>query len=100
MLGKPPREATAASPPQRYPRPRQQRSQQRYAPAASDKLAPKRSATPPAAPQHSLPDTRIFDEEISSSSPLRLAKVHSITSSARASSVSGTMRPSAFAALR
>ena len=52
------------------------------APAATDRLAPAPCATRPAARQRPRPDAEIVGGEVSSS-PLRLAKVHSITSLAR-----------------
>ena len=52
------------------------------APAATDRFAPSRCATRPGARQRPRPDAKIYGGEVSSS-PLRLAKVHSITSSAR-----------------
>src|SRR5262245_48321774 len=70
------------------------------APAASDRLAPKRNATRPAARQRRRRDAEnVYGGEVSFRS-LPLASNHSITSSARASSDGGTSRPSAFAVLR
>ena len=63
-----------------------------------DRLAPSQRARKPAAWQRSRPDVEIFGGEVSSS-PLRLAKLHSITSSASASRFGGTSRPSALAVL-
>ena len=77
-----------------------QRSQQRCAPAAPDRLAPAQYATRPAARQRPRPDAEIVGGEVSSRSSLFHRSSHSITSSARASSVGGTVRPSALAVLR
>src|SRR5262245_54107372 len=68
--------------------------------AASDRLAPLRRAVQTAARQRPRPDARIaFGGEVSFRS-LPLWSVYSITSSARARSLSGAVRPSAFAVLR
>src|SRR6266849_8143785 len=69
------------------------------APAASDRFAPTPYARPPGARQHPRPDAEIVGGEVSLRS-LPLASFHSITSSARASTVAGTSRPSALAVLR
>src|SRR5262249_19357320 len=66
----------------------------------TDRLAAMRCPTRPAARQRPRPDAEIaFGWEVSSRS-LPLAALHSITSSARASSVGGTVRPSAIAVIR
>src|SRR5262249_4315902 len=64
--------------------------------AATDRLAPPRSATPPAARQRPRQHAEIaFGGEVSFEPPSH----HSTTSSARASKVVGTSRPIALAAL-
>ena len=65
---------------------------------ASGRLAQLRSAKTPGARPRPRPDARMCGGEVSST-PLHLPP-HSITSSARASSVGGTSRPSALAVLR
>src|SRR5262249_8631665 len=67
------------------------------APAVSDRLAPSQPATRREAQQRPRPDAEIGDGEVSF---LNLPSRHSITSSASASSLSGILRPSAFAAFR
>src|SRR5262249_15322371 len=61
-----------------------------------DSFAPMRYATPPVAPQRPRPDAENFGGEVSFRS-LPLWSIYSITSSARASSVGGTVMPSALA---
>src|SRR5262245_47530181 len=65
--------------------------------AATDRLAPTRNATRPAARQRQLPDARIRGGEVSF---LNLPSHHSITLSARARRVGEISRPSVFAILR
>src|SRR5262245_53071843 len=60
---------------------------------ASGRLAPKRSARWPAERQRRQPDAENFGGEVS----FELPSHHSITSSAVASSVGGTVRPSSRA---
>src|SRR5262245_62135132 len=81
--------------PIRFQRP----ARQLYAPAAPDRLAPSRCATAPAARQRLRSDAEQFGGEVSFRS-LPLYSRYSITSSARASSVGGTSRPSALAVIR
>ena len=72
----------------------------RCAPAATDRLAPKRRATRPAARQRPRPDAEIvFGGEVSSRTSLSRS-LYSITSSARPISGSGMVRPSALAVFR
>src|SRR5262245_45318165 len=83
---------------ERGPESEQSRMARSRALAASDTLAPKQSATRPAARRRPLSDTENFGGEVSFEPPSRSR--HSITSSARASNESGTSRPSVFAVLR
>src|SRR6266511_5132936 len=70
------------------------------APGVSDRLAPMRCATWPGARRRSLQDAEIsFGGEVSLMD-LPLGSHHSITSSARASSFGGRVRPSVLAVLR
>src|SRR5260370_10944111 len=69
------------------------------APAALDRPAPKQSTTRTAARQRPRPDAEIGDGKVSFLNP-PLASHHSITSSARASTLAGISRPSALAVLR
>src|SRR5262245_24421093 len=68
------------------------------APAASDRFALAPHATPPAARQRPLPVARCAAGSLILNLPL--TSDHSITSSARASTVVGTSRPSVLAVLR
>src|SRR5262249_33090423 len=67
--------------------------------AGSDSSALARCATPPAAQQRPRPDAEIVFGGAVSFLNLPLASHHSITSSASASKVGGTSRPSALAVL-
>src|SRR5262245_24138322 len=73
--------------------------QQQIAPAATDRLAPSRPAIRPAARPRPPPDAENFGGEVSFRS-FPLGSLYSITSSASASSRSGTASPSALAVLR
>src|SRR5262245_57323531 len=72
---------------------------QLYAPAATGRLAPVRCTIGPAARPRLRPDAENFGGEVSSRS-LPLWSLYSITSSARASSVAGTVRPRTFEVVR
>src|SRR5215472_15380360 len=78
---------------------RPEERQQSNVPVATDRLAPKRDATRPAARQRRRPDAENFGGEVSFLN-LPLASHHSITSSARASRVGGTSSLSALAVFR
>src|SRR6516164_10747102 len=74
--------------------------QQSNVPAAPDRLAPTRRGIRSAAQQRSRPDAEIaFGGEVSFLN-LPLASHHSITASARTSTLAGTSRLSALAVLR
>src|SRR5262245_3548558 len=76
-------------------------SRQRFAPAAMDRLGPLPHARRLATRPRPRPDAvNVFGGEVSSTSSPLVLPAHSITSSARASSVGGTSRPSALAVLR
>ena len=96
------RAEASACPPMGDRRGRMRRPAERGQPAgsaATDRLAPMRCATRPTARPRPLPDARICGGEVSQRVFLS-PRFHSITSSARASSVGGTVRPSVFAVLR